>query len=114
MKVVAFQCPCGTGERQRCPQRADTQARRFGRRAGFIDKDQIRRIEVGLGVEPVLPAYGDVWPLLLAGVCRFFESDLVAVEKVPDRARSKGGVTLLAKQRFIWQLLGGWHGVAAE
>ncbi len=37
-----------------------------------IDEDQMRRIEVRLRVEPSLPAHGDVWPFLLAGVRRFF------------------------------------------
>jgi hypothetical protein len=40
--------------------------------AGFVDKHQAQRIEIRLGVEPGLAPGGDVGPLLLAGVCRFF------------------------------------------
>ncbi len=67
-----------------------TQARHLGGRAGFIDEDQTRRIEVGLGVEPVLSVHGDVWPFLLTGMRRFFEDHLVAAEEAPDRARREG------------------------
>ncbi len=51
---------------------APSQAGHFGRRPGFVDKDQAGGIEIGLTVEPRQPALGDVRPLLLGGVRGFF------------------------------------------
>jgi hypothetical protein len=43
-----------------------------GLRPGLVDEDQPRGVEVGLGVEPGLPAYQDVGTILLAGVRGLF------------------------------------------
>ena len=51
---------------------AAAQARHLGGGTGFIDEDQPDGVEVRLGVEPGLPADGDVRSLLLAGVCCFY------------------------------------------
>ena len=51
---------------------ASSQTSHFGRRPGFVDKDQAGGIEIGLAVEPRQPAQGDVRPLLLGGVRGFF------------------------------------------
>jgi hypothetical protein len=48
------------------------QARHLGRGSGFIDEDQVFRVEVRLSVEPRLTPRGDVWPILLAGMRGFF------------------------------------------
>ena len=58
----------------------------LGRGAGLIDEHQALGIEIGLRLEPGLPAAGDVRPLLLAGVCGFFERHPVALEEAPHRA----------------------------
>ena len=73
VKVVVCQCPCGTGAWQRSPyRRAAAQARHLRRGAGFIEKDESLRIEIGLGVEPGLALKPHVGTLLLAGVRGFF------------------------------------------
>jgi hypothetical protein len=51
---------------------AAAQPRHVGRRPGFIDEDQPRRIKLGLRGNPRGPRRGDVRPLLLAGVHDFF------------------------------------------
>ena len=51
---------------------ASSRTSHFGRRPGFVDKDQAGGIEIGLAVEPRQPAQGDVRPLLLGGVRGFF------------------------------------------
>ncbi len=52
--------------------RASTQAGHLGRRAGFIEKDQLRGIEIGLELEPGLTASRYVLALLLAGMRGLF------------------------------------------
>jgi len=52
--------------------RSAAQPRHLGRGSGFVDEDQVLGIELRLGVEPSLAPGGDVGPLLLAGVRRFF------------------------------------------
>jgi hypothetical protein len=54
-------------------------------------------VEIRLGVEPSLPPHRDVWPLLLAGVSRFFEGHGVPIQKAPDRAGREGGVVPFAQ-----------------
>jgi hypothetical protein len=49
-----------------------SQASHLRRGAGLVDEDQVLGIEIRLGVEPSLPPRGDVGPLLLARVRRFF------------------------------------------
>jgi hypothetical protein len=44
----------------------------LGRRPCLVDEDQMFRIEVRLPVEPGFAPRGDVGPLLLGGVRRFF------------------------------------------
>lgn len=53
-------------------QDAAAEACYLRRSSGFIDEDQMHRVEVRLSVEPGLPAHGDVWPLLLAGEHGFY------------------------------------------
>ena len=50
------------------PQRAATQTSHRRRQPGLVDEDQAGRIEVGLAVEPVLPAPSDVRAVLLASM----------------------------------------------
>src|SRR5512134_89584 len=81
--VVVFQCPCGTAATHRAPRRAilveapvsSTTTRRPGSR------------EVSLRGAPGLPAGDHVGAIPLAGVRRFFEGLVVAIEATPDRAR---------------------------
>jgi len=49
-------------------------ARHVGRGPGLVDEDEALRIEIGLALEPVLPAFQDVGTALLAGVRRLFLS----------------------------------------
>jgi len=51
---------------------ATAASRHFGRSASFVDKDQLFRFEIRLGVEPGPPTPQHVRPLLLAGVSGFF------------------------------------------
>src|SRR5260370_18766366 len=51
---------------------APAQSRNVGGGAGFIEKDQPRRIESGLRRLPGGARFGDIRPLLLAGVHDFF------------------------------------------
>ncbi len=46
--------------------------RHLGRGPGLIDEDQTLGFQIGLGLEPVLPATRNVRALLLAGVRGFF------------------------------------------
>ena len=72
--------------------RAAIAPRHLGRGAGLVDEDQPFGVEIGLSLEPGPPAARHVGPLLLAGVCRFFERDAAdgggaigAVETMVDR-----------------------------
>jgi len=47
-------------------------ARHVGRGPGFIDEDEALGVEIGLAVEPGLPALQDIRPILLAGVRGLF------------------------------------------
>jgi hypothetical protein len=47
-------------------------ARHVGRGPGLVDEDEAFGIEIGLTVEPVLPALQDVGAVLLAGMRRLF------------------------------------------
>lgn len=44
---------------------ATTQARHLGGQAGLVDEDEALGIEIGLGLEPVVPALQDIGALLL-------------------------------------------------
>ena len=70
VKVVVFQCPCGTAARQRFGAAID--ARHLRRSAGLIDEDETGWIELRPGVQPGLAPRGDVGPVLLGCVRRFF------------------------------------------
>jgi len=48
------------------------QSRHLARRPAFVDEDQVLGIKVRLRVGPDLPVAGDVGPILLGGVGRFF------------------------------------------
>lgn len=52
-----------------------------------------------LGVEPGLTPHGNVVPLLLVGVRRFFERHRVTVQKAPVRACRKNGAMIRSEHR---------------
>jgi len=52
--------------------RTTIEARHLGRRTGFVDKYQLIRIEVRLGVAPLDPCLCYVGPVLFARVSCFF------------------------------------------
>lgn len=52
--------------------RSSAQARHLGRQPGFVDEDQLRRIEIELAVEPGAPALQDVRAILLQCMCGLF------------------------------------------
>jgi hypothetical protein len=52
--------------------RPPAKPRHLRRCSGFVDEDQVLGVQVRLRVEPGLAPGGDIGPLLLAGVCRFF------------------------------------------
>lgn len=73
MKVVVFQCPCGTLATQRAPWGgASTRTCHVGAGARFIKKHQLRDVERGLAVDPFTPRGVHVFAFLLAGVQCFF------------------------------------------
>ena len=47
-------------------------ARQIGRGAGFIDEDELRRVEIGLSLEPFEAALQHVRPLLFGGMRALF------------------------------------------
>ena len=51
---------------------AAAQAGHLGGRPGLVDEDELRRVELGLELEPGLAARAHVLPLLLTGVRRLF------------------------------------------
>lgn len=69
---------------------APPQAGHFGRRAGLVEEDDLRGIEVGLELESGFAPCGYVLALLLAGVRGFFLTDPVAAEEIMDRRDGKG------------------------
>ena len=54
------------------PPGSSAQPGHLGGGSCFVDKDQALRIEIRLRIEPDLPPHEHVWPVLLAGVRRFF------------------------------------------
>ncbi len=51
---------------------APAQAGHLGGGAGLVDEDELRRVELGLELEPGLPPRGYVGARLLAGMRRLF------------------------------------------
>jgi hypothetical protein len=56
------------------------------------------RVKVRLSLEPGLSPRGDVGPILLAHVRRFFNGHRMTIEKSPDRTRRKGRPMLFPQQ----------------
>ena len=54
------------------PAAAAMAARHIGRGPGFIDEDEAFGVEIGLAVEPGLPALQNIRTVLLAGVRGLF------------------------------------------
>ena len=99
MKVVVFQCPCGTAARQRSPRLDRPRSLAILVEAPrLVDEDQLVGIEVELSVEPGLPGLEDILALLLRRVSGlFFERQALPVEKGPDRG-DPDRETALARQ----------------
>jgi hypothetical protein len=73
VKVVVFQWPCGTPARHRSPRGgAAAQASHLGGQAALVDEDKLRRVEVGLALEPVAAPLQDIRTLLLQCMCGLF------------------------------------------
>ena len=69
VKVVVFQCPCGTAARVTLfYQRAASQPGHLGRGASFADVHQAPWINIWLGCEPGPALDRNVGPLLLGCV----------------------------------------------
>ena len=69
---------------------APAQPSHLGGGPGLVDEDELRRVELGLEIEPGLAACGYVLARLLAGVRRLFERDPVAAVEVVDRTECEG------------------------
>ena len=105
-KVIVFQCPHPADD-PASPFGAPAQSRHVGGGAGFIEKDQPRRIEAWLLRLPGGARFGDIRPLLLAGVHDFFKADALGGKEPPHRpvadmqtASGQLGADLF--QRQIW------------
>ena len=72
-KVVVFQCPCGTGARQRSPLTgAAVKPGHLGGRAGLIDEHELVGIQVELPGKPGPATRQNIRPLLFGCVRGFF------------------------------------------
>ena len=81
------------------PAAAAVTARHVGRRPGFVDQDETRRVEVELAIEPVLARFQDIGAILLGRVTGLFMRDLMTDEKAvrrQDRDAHPGVVQLAA------------------
>jgi len=72
-KVAVCRCPCGTAMLSLVAARHPAiQSRHPGARAGLVDEDQPRRIEIGLRPEPGAAALQHVGAVLLGRMARLF------------------------------------------
>ncbi len=85
-----------------CPAERTTsaQSRHLGVRAGFVDENQPVRIKRRLRLFPFFARLGHVFPVLLAGVQRFFTTDAVTLEKPRNRTVRRLELTLGKKPRL--------------
>jgi hypothetical protein len=60
------------GEKPRAPWSAAMSARHVGLGPSLVDEDETGRIKFALMAPPAIAFSGDVGPILLAGVQRFF------------------------------------------
>jgi hypothetical protein len=55
-------------------RRTSSQTRHLGRQTGFVDEDQLHRVEIELAVEPGAATLQDVGAILLQCVCGLYKS----------------------------------------
>lgn len=65
--------------------RSASQARHLGRQSRLVDEHELRRIEIGLAIEPGLPPLQDVGAILLQCMCGLFYTSSLG----PEARRSR-------------------------
>ncbi len=61
------------GPQSLAPWRPTTHTGHFGAGSGLLNEHQLGRVKIGLGLEPGFTRGGDVLPVLLGRVRRFFQ-----------------------------------------